>query len=30
MKESDYKYTARDGTCQYDATKGVTKVSSYG
>lgn len=30
MKESDYKYTARDGSCKYDATKGVTKVSSYG
>ena len=30
MKESDYRYTARDGTCQYDASKGVTKVSSYG
>ena len=30
MKESDYKYTARDGTCQYNASKGVTMVSSYG
>ena len=30
MKEADYSYTARDGTCKYDATKGVTGVSSYG
>lgn len=27
--ESDYKYTARDGTCKYVATKGVGKVKSY-
>ena len=30
MKESDYPYTARDGTCKHDESKGVTKVSSYG
>ncbi len=30
MKEADYRYTARDGTCQYNASKGVTTVSSYG
>jgi len=30
MEESDYPYTARDGNCQYNASKGVTKVSSYG
>ena len=30
MKESDYPYTALDGTCAYDESKGVTEVSSYG
>jgi len=30
MKESDYPYTARDGTCKYSAAKGITTVSSYG
>ena len=30
MKESDYPYLAADGTCQYDANKGVTGVSGYG
>jgi cathepsin L len=30
MKESDYPYTAKDGTCKYSATKGITSVSSYG
>jgi hypothetical protein len=30
MKESDYPYTAKDGTCKYDASKGITTVSSYG
>lgn len=30
MKESDYPYTAVDGNCNYDASKGVTEVSSYG
>ena len=29
MLESDYKYTARDGKCSYDASKGVGTVSSY-
>jgi cathepsin L len=28
-KETDYPYTARDGTCTYDASKGVGKVYSY-
>jgi len=27
--EADYAYTARDGSCKYDASKGVGKVSSY-
>jgi len=27
--ESDYPYTARDGTCKYVATKGVGKVTGY-
>lgn len=34
MKESDYPYTSgtsgTESTCAYDASKGVTKVSSYG
>ena len=30
MKEKDYRYTATDGSCQYDESKGVTNVSSYG
>jgi len=29
MTESDYPYTAKDGTCTYDETKGVTGTSSY-
>ena len=29
MLEADYRYTARDGTCKYDASKGVGTVSSY-
>ena len=29
MLEADYPYTAKDGTCTYDASKGVTGVSSY-
>ena len=28
--ESSYPYTARDGTCSYDESDGVTNVSSYG
>ena len=27
--ETDYAYTARDGTCKYDKTKGVGKVKSF-
>ena len=27
--ESDYPYTARDGTCKYDSSKGVGKVAGY-
>ena len=27
--ESEYPYTARDGTCKYVKTKGVGKVTSY-
>jgi len=34
MKESDYPYTSgntgKETTCAYDASKGVTEVSSYG
>lgn len=30
MREADYPYTAKDGTCRYDESKGVTNVSSYG
>lgn len=30
MKEADYPYTARDGSCQYNADKGITNVPSYG
>lgn len=30
MLESDYRYTGRDGACKYDASKGITNVSSYG
>ena len=29
MLDSDYPYTAKDGTCKYDASKGITTVSSY-
>jgi cathepsin L len=29
MTEADYPYTARDGTCKYDASKGVGKVASF-
>lgn len=29
MLESDYKYTARKGTCKYTSTKGKFKVTSY-
>ena len=29
MLEADYPYTARDGTCKYNRTKGVGKVKSY-
>jgi len=28
-QESDYKYTARDGTCQYSESKGIAKVTGY-
>merc|ERR1712070_805283 len=28
-QESDYAYTARDGTCQYDSSKGVGMVKSF-
>lgn len=27
--EQDYPYTAKDGTCKYDASKVVTKIASY-
>ena len=27
--EADYAYTARDGSCKYDSSKGVGKVSNY-
>ena len=27
--EADYPYSARGGTCKYDASKGVGKVKSY-
>ncbi len=27
--EADYGYTALDGTCEYDSSKGVTKVSTF-
>ena len=29
MLEADYPYTARDGTCKYDTSKGVGKVKSF-
>eukprot|EP00727_Mastigamoeba_balamuthi_P011311 m51a1_g6802 putative cysteine proteinase rd19a (394) ;mRNA; r:240354-242111 len=29
MRESDYAYTGRDGTCKYKASKGVGKIDSY-
>ena len=29
MNEDDYPYTARDGTCKFDKSKGVTKVTGY-
>lgn len=29
MKEEDYAYTAKDGTCHNDESKGVTKLSGY-
>ena len=29
MKQSDYPYTAVEGTCQFDSAKGVCKFSSY-
>jgi KDEL-tailed cysteine endopeptidase len=29
MKLSDYPYIMGDGTCQYDAAKGVVKIPSY-
>jgi cathepsin L len=29
MLESDYPYTATDGTCQFDAAKGVTNCASF-
>jgi hypothetical protein len=29
MLYEDYPYTGKAGTCQYDESKGVTKVSSY-
>jgi len=29
MLESDYQYTARDGSCKYVSSKGVGKVKSY-
>jgi len=28
-REEDYPYTAADGTCSYDSSKGVGHVSSY-
>ena len=28
-QEADYGYTAADGTCQYDASKGVVKTPAY-
>jgi len=28
-RESDYPYTARDGSCHYDASKVVTKISGH-
>lgn len=27
--ESDYPYTAKDGTCAYDASKGVVQVTEW-
>jgi hypothetical protein len=30
MKESDYPYRAVDQACAYNASKGITTVSSYG
>ena len=29
MSEADYAYTARDGSCAYDESKGITNVSDY-
>merc|ERR1719454_2745082 len=29
MLEDDYPYTGRDGTCKYDASKGVGEVQKY-
>lgn len=28
-KESDYPYTARDGTCKYSSTKGVINTRGH-
>lgn len=30
MKEEDYRYTARDGSCQYNESKGQFLVTGYG
>ena len=29
MLESDYPYTAREGTCKYDESKGIGKVKGF-